>query len=548
MVQGDIKGGLKSDALADLIDSKVPDEDKVEIYWTRPRWPTFLKKVQDNHLGKLMSSEFAEIKEIDDYTLSNNVEDGALLTEALTQLIRPDEEVDPDEITEGVIMMMALLLPEHREVGPLGEADYYDVAVADTSSGAVNLDPGYGKVGGGKYQMQSAAAKAAAAGCPLLNYEAHPKGREVIKKGKKVRQIVCEPYPIYLKNVAMFGPAIKRHGDVVDGECHGMARMSGGYLAPLIKFYLDEKAFNNQLTFDEFLNQLEVDGLQEDDKQAFEKSINKWSALVYMILMCARVTVSKKNVDDMAQVLAHWAWVPIKYKGHKCYYAYYVVASGNFWTLKGNTERHIAGYQKLSLDIQRHGCALGGSCSCYLCDGIDGVRVITEKELSYIVGGVIVGDDLLRRHVDLPVAKWIDHILGTKTLGGRKNAFFEQGDAAEFLRVSYGKDLRTFRDCKRVFAKLRWGMAKCNDEDFLCALQSASLELGPNREGNERLQRLWRGVGGDARYNSELQQRNGLPVGEELRPYTVEEVQILQAGVDEWMLRMQRNWSAMVAE
>lgn len=547
MVQGEVKGGVKSMALANLIDSRVPEADKVDVYWTRPKYPVVLKTIPDNDLGKQIEQALGDMPGLSDWTLSNNVLDNDLRTEALTQLVRENEEVDPDEVTIGVIMMMALMPPDHEVLGKLSEGDYYDVAVADTSSGAINVHPSGGRVGGSKLEMQSAAASAAAAGCPLLNYEAHPKGREVIKKGKKVRMIVCEPYPIYLKSVAMFGHAYKKHGDIVTGLCHGMSRANGGHLAPLVSFFLEERAFKPHLEWEQFLDNLWEEGLEEDDKASWDATINKWAAVVNAILNFGRVTVHPDNVDDLCQVIAHRLWLPIKYKGNRCYYSYYSVASGNFNTLNGNSEEHISGYQKVSYDIQRHGMKIG-TCTekCYLCDQMSAPREVTQEELSRIVGVKVVGDDALRRRVDLPVTKWVDSVLGTKTKVETKNAFYEQGNAAEFLRVSYGRDMKTYREMTRVFAKLRWGMAKYDVSDFKCALMSASLEIGPNREGHEIIKRLWMLVAGAIEYNEQLQERYGLPVGDDIRPFSQDEVALSQHGVDRVYVDVLRRWTAMV--
>jgi len=541
-IQGDQRGGCKSLALADLIAEHV--ERPTEIYWTRPRYPVLLKEVRDNHLGRAMDAEFSDVEGVNDYILSNNVTDDALLTESLIHLIRGEQSIDVDEVVRGVLLSFAITPPKIAKLDEKGEADYFDVAVANTSSGAVNVDPTCGKVGGTKFEMQSSAAKAAAAGVPLLNYEAHPKGREVIKKNKKVRQIVCEPYPVMLKDNVFFGHVIKQHGDVVTGNCCGMSRMEGKALAPLFKFYLDARVFEPGLRFDDFLSFLEENGLTENDIKSFERYISLTSGLIYVITMAASVEVAPVNVKDAAQVLAHYYMPFVKFRDNECYSAEGSVMSGDFKTLDGNTKRHKSGYTEVSYIIQKHGMVMG-TCGCKFCDLFEKPREVTWMELSRVVGGCYLGDDQISVYVDLPIAAMVDLVLGTITTGGRKNAFYEQGDAAEFLRVQFGRNLDTYRDPVRVFAKLRWGMAKYRDDDFLCALQSASLELGPQREANERLHRLSRLVGGEI-YNEELQEIRGLPRGEVLRPYTVEEVAILQAGGDKVLLEMNYVWHSLM--
>lgn len=552
-VQGEYKGNPNRDDFAAVIDQAVPLELKIEIPWTRERFPVSLKpheisknvKIFDDILKEELDDQ--EYGKVDDFVLSNNVQDIDLATEALTQLVRDRESADVDEITTTLIMMMALLPPSRQENKEKGEEDYYDLLVADTSSGAINLDPAFGIVGGQKLEMQSAAARAAASGTPLLNYEAYPKGREVIKKKKKVRQIVAQPYPVYLKSLAFGGDETKKHGNVVLGEANGLARKNGGFLRILFSMYLDEKAFHPDITLEQFMRQLESEGLDEDDKKSWEANINMFSGVVYLFLWAASIGVVEKNVPDMGQVLSHYAWPCIKYMRHWCYFAPWAVASGDFKTLDGNTKRHIIGYQRLSYELQKHR-HLRKDCGCWLCEEVLEDVDIDDEMLSRVVGGVFLGDDRLRRHSDLPIAQWIDKILGTKTIAERKNAFYEQGNSAEFCKVSLGREYDTFRGIERVLAKLKWGVAMEDDDIVLCAIQSASLEIGPNERAQKILQRFYSQVSevGTAVYNEELQKQFGLPEGEPLHPYTAGEVRVLQAGGDDVMLLTAREWGSLI--
>jgi len=552
-VQGEYKGNPNRQDYAAVIDQAVPLELKIEIPWTRERFPVALKphtvnprvRVLDDILKEELTME--ECDKIDGFTLSNNVADETLATEALTQLIRERESADADDITVALIMMMALQPPSRQDNKEKGEEDYYDLLVADTSSGAINLDPAFGEVGGHKLEMQSAAARAAASGTPLLNYEAYPKGREVIKKGKKIRQIVAQPYPVYLKSLAFGGDETKKHGNVVLGEATGLARKDGNFLRILFSMYLDYKAFHPGETLDNFMQHLESEGLDEDDKKSWEANINMFSGVVYLFLWAASVGVVDKNVADMGQVLSHYAWPCIKYMRHWCYFAPWAVASGDFKTLDGNTKRHMIGYQKLSYELQKHR-HLRKSCGCWLCEEVESDVYVDDEMLSRVVGGVYLGDDRLRMSVKLPVARWIDKVLGTRTIAEHKNAFFEMGNAAEFCKVSFGREFDTFREITRVMAKLKWGVAMEDDEFVLCALQSASLEIGPNGRAQKVLQRFYSSIAeeGTAVYNEEMQSRCGLPLGEPLHPYTEGEVRVLQAGGDGVMLQTAREWGALV--
>lgn len=295
------------------------------------------------------------------------------------------------------------------------------------------------------------------------------------------------------------------------------------------------------------MEHLRKEGLDEDDKKSWESNINMFSGVVYLFLWAASIGVTEKNVADMGQVLSHYAWPCIKYMKHWCYFAPWAVASGDFKTLDGNTKRHMIGYQRLSYELQNHR-ELKKNCGCFLCEEIDQDVYIDDETLSRIVGGVYLGDDRLRRHVDLPVARWIDKVLGTITVAETRNAFFEDGNAAEFCKVSVGREFDTFREITRVFAKLKWGVAMEDAEDVLCAVQSASLELGPNGRAQKLLQRFFSQISeeGSAVYNDELQTRAGLTVGEPLHPYSAGEVRILQAGGDKVLLDTARDWGALV--
>lgn len=541
-LQGAVLGRNIREDLIPLVENSVTDNLVVDLKWTRPRYPTVLKNRDDTRYGLIMDDAFSrhldelEREEIANYQLSNNVEEADRQVEGLIQLAGASYESDVDDIVDGLIMMMATDNMGEVDHGAKCSDDYYDLMVANTASGAVNVDASFGASGGNKYKMQIAAAMAAEEGTPMLNYEVYPKS-EVIKKNKKVRHIVCEPYPIYLKNFAFTGELVKKHGLVVDGDANGLSRMDGKFNSILMSMWLDHKVFSD-CSYEDFVDLLEKEGLCEDDKKSWEATINRNSGWAFVYLMAANVNVHPSNREDWAQVLAHYAWPPIKYNGHKTYIAEWRVPSGNFMTLLGNTKRHMYGYQLLSARIQEHGYGLG-DCECKLCNRRPRID-ISIHDLSKIVGGVYMGDDRLRRRVDMPVGEWIDTLLGTKTVGGVKSLY-----EAEFLKVRFCKGGSTRRDRTRCFAKLRYGLAKEKYENFLCAMQSLSLELGDDIKGNQLLVDIYESVyQGEEVFNDDLQTREGLEVGEALRPFTYNEVQWMQYGFDKVILDVAHNWAS----
>lgn len=545
--QGDVKSSEPAVDLAEYIDKFVPEDLKIDISWTRSRYPVRLRGRKRVPLDDSIEEVLMDYPEIEDsckhYVLSNNVVDEKLLTDSLTQLIRGHEDVSVDDIVDGLLLMFAVYPPEFVENGHKQAEDYYDIPVVDTGAGALNLDPEFGLVGGSKYDLQSAASLAASLGTPLLNYEAYPKGREVLKVGKKVRQIVCEPYPVYLKAAAFSGKVVKHHGLIALGESLGVNRNDGNFLQILFKWYMDMRVLKD-LTVEEFMLLLRQEGLDEDDARNWEATINRMSGWVYCLFNVARVGVAESNVDDYAQVLSHYAWPPIKYKGDSCYFATWSVGSGAFWTLDGNSKRHKVGYLLLGQRIREHG-PLRVECDCFLCAEVKRDRIITEEELIKIVGGQVLGDDHIRMHVDLPVHKWKDHLLGTDTVYERKNAFYEDGNAAEYLRTSFGKRFDTYRSPGRVFGKLLKGCAREEGTNFRSACQSACLEIGPQARYLKLIEELYNLVPEDVMWDEAAQARFGNDPDEPLGCYNEEEVRLLQAGSDEPLLRVARDWYAV---
>lgn len=477
----------------------LPIEADVEISITRPYSLNFLKPRGpapiddrfDEVLQKHLTEEEFELV-TKGYVLSNNVEDESLKTEALTHLIRPPQDVSVDEITTTLLHMFACSEPGDGVYEEKARAeDYFDYATHNSSSGAINLDPFMGVVGGSKYSMQAAASMAAAAGVPMLNGEPCPKS-EVIKAGKKVRQVICQSFPIYLKAAYYLQHRVNRRRNHATGSGTGLTKEDGGYMKLFYGMWFDELVLGNKITFDAFMDGLDEEGLDESDIKSFEACISDETGFVYVILLAASFSrLCVEAIPDVAQVLADYAAMPVKFRGHECYFAHWTVGSGQYTTEDGNTTRHIAGYQKLCHNIQRHWNESCEGCpTCYL-------ACMDWHDLAKLMGGMFVGDDRLRRRTKADVIPGLRWALGCDVISEIKPARSADGHGAEFLRTQFTPDNYCTREPIRVLAKLRHGNARYTEE-FHAALMSACLEAGLNTKVRGVLEEMSSGSHGRA--------------------------------------------------
>lgn len=428
------------------------------------------------------------------YVNSRDVDDPALLTQGLTQLIddyEPPTDDDAQEVLEMLVGLLATSKSNVKHVEPISAPVLAKYPVGDTSAGAVNLRPTRGPSTGTKRQFVTASAVAAASSTQLLNYVMFPKP-EVIKVGKKVRQIVVEPLPIYQKFWHFFGHVVKQHSYVADGFVNGLSKVRGDFQQIYWCMYYDECVFQPELTHQEFFSTL---SLSEDDKQAWEATVNRNSCYAAILqLLCDVVT---EDSDHLAQVFAHYAAPVIKTLGHKCFMVPFKVPSGSFLTLHFNNARHKSGVLRVASVLRQHGMAWSSEgCDCKYCAlGFKGT--VSERDLSRIVGGAIQGDDRIRlsfepKHdTDRFVAGFVDAALGSKTI---------VSSGGEFLRtkVRYCPDtdnLFISRDSDRIYAKLRHGDAsRRGPENLLSAVASALMEAGDNPACNNKLRNLFRDI------------------------------------------------------
>lgn len=491
-------------ALGVFVHGKVPRRNIFVVDNTYPTYPSVLNGISApiQAVASWMADDvLPRYPEAGNYINSRLVEDDELRTEALTQLVEPREDPVTEDTVENICdMLMAAwaTLPAHDvHVDKMTVAGLVMQPTTKAISGAVNVQPSHGDTCGSKEEMISAAAVTAMANTDAINCVGSPKA-EVIKRNKKVRQIIAEPMPLYLKSSFFFGSIVRSHGRIVDGDCNGMSKVNGIFLKWLLSIYYDERRFEPDLEWEAFLDLLEETGLDEDDKVAWEKTTNRACTLAAVMYLASICTPHPDDKHHMAQVLAHQLAPIVKYNGHICYVAPYKVASGTLFTLYLNNVRHIMGTRWVAAYVQKHGMRWGSpdcKCSACLAVGADGTPC-TPRELSRVVGGAHLGDDRIRMgHKADIVARLVDHVLGTETVAENKPAF----DGAEFLRTrlrrNRGGNISVYRDASRVFAKLAHGDAARNKHRLAAAIQCASYELGDNKPAHEVLKKLWNRLG-----------------------------------------------------
>jgi len=327
---------------------------------------------------------------------------------------------------------------------------------------------------------------------------------------------------------------------VVDANCNGISKVDGNFIKILFSMYLDEQQFN-QMTWEQFLDLLEIEGLDEDDKKKWEALVGRNRNVACLLHDIVQVDFHPDDVEHMAQVVSHGMGPVIKFKNHTAYFAKFKVASGKFKTLHGNVDGHHAGVQRVAQFVQEHDMLWGRQgCECKYCGVLIGSphfgQAVTFYDLHKITGGGIVGDDRIRRAFrGAEVGKLIDKALNSLTVHSHKKAFQD----AEFLKTRFkrhGPNVTVYRDSERVFAKLYHGDAKNSRDHFQSALVSASMELGDNQEANEQLQDLYE----MCCFTTKEQFRNvpvnvyeGVVQGDPLKPFTYDEVMYKTYGMDD---------------
>jgi len=361
---------------------------------------------------------------------------------------------------------------------------------------------------------------------------------------------------VFLLGLHFFGDLIRRHGRVVDANCQGLSKVDGGFNKVIYSMFLDFRYYNPDKSWDQFLDVLESEGLDEDDKKSWEATVGRNDALATFMFYVSHIKFKWADRRQLARVIAHALGPVVKYKDHTCYFAKYKVLSGSLFTLAGNCDRHQVGVQSFSRWVQNHGMKLGThGCRCKYCKGVCDLsgfgEEVTYEQISLVTGGGILGDDRIRRKFKAEmVAKIIDIAITTKT--EIEDVVFEK---SQFLKTHWkinrpGNYLTYWRDEERVFAKLYHGAARQIKENFLSAIMSASMELGDNKLANEKLMRLYKkcdfsGVDEDKVYVDVFE---GVNEGDPMSPFSYEEVMLKTFGENAPYLDTLTAWEKAVEQ
>lgn len=513
----------------------------VEMPETKHRYPSKLPprrpRAQQAVIDEWKAGLSKELQdEIDLYHHASEVESEELRAKALIDMSSAalPGHMDLTEAMEIVkLFMYSTLVSDKVESSPLPITSerLMSIPMTSSSSGALPLSPADGVTHGSKQLMASAAAVCANT-VQAVPYEANDKD-EVIKKGKKVRNILCESSVIYLKFKHLFGKGIGTHGLVANGDTMGISKARGNITKIFYSYFFDYQVFHPEATFEEFMKVLEHEGLEENDKEGWESTTERRSGFCYVTRLLASTNIVPENIEHAAQVLSNYLCPLIKFDGNTCLTAPYLVGSGSLGTFDGNTSRHRSCMHRVVIFIYEHGMTLGrDDCNC------NGCRLgfrddVSLEDLSKVAGGSFHGDDYLGRVAfGDKVAQLMDAIMGTKTTGGAVPL-----DQAEFLRTRfklYWENgtvfIMPFRTAGRVFAKIVHGTAT----DIASSCTSASLELGDNEKGNEEIQRLFsmaypNGTNHVVRRDSDaLPRGDGLIAGDPLKPFLIDEVRLKQ--------------------
>lgn len=528
-------------SLGAFVARKVPISSTLIVPNTYPTFPSVLnggkkpiQTMEDWLDGP--ACDYGYVRET--YINSRDVLDSSLRTEALTQLVEPREDFSDEEtvdlITNMLLNCWATMPHDHEDIPRMTVEALVKQPTTKSIAGAINVQSSDGIITGNKEEMITSAAVAAFNSIDVLNCVGSPKA-EVLKRGKKVRQIIAEPMPLYLKTSYFFGRIIRRHGRIVDGDATGLSKVDGNFIKWVFSAYYDELEFDPSLGWEEFLDLLEDIGLCEDDKTAWEKTTNRACGVAATMFMTSLISIDKHDTDHLSQVLAHLLAPVVKFYEHLCYVAPYKVASGTLPTLYLNNIRHIMGSRQVGTFVQLHGMRWGDpSCNCRGCLAVGDNRgePATWRDLSRVVGGVHLGDDRIRLgHKNELVCRLVDCFLGTETKCRSCKAF----DDAEFLRTRLkrtNENISCYRDAERIVAKLYHGDAQHDTPRLLAAIQCAAMELGDNEEGNKLLQDLYKLVNPSATelVQAEAHQwrhvHEGVLRGDPVRPATIEEVRL----------------------
>lgn len=442
---------------------------------------------------------------INEYHHSSEVTDMKLMAKGYTVLHEQVFRAAEFETFYEVFVRMALEVPDVLEDSvQVGVAILQDQPQPSSSCGLLPLNSLFGLCQGSKKEMQNSATAVnhvatmtrSLPGC-LPNKPVHKD--EVIKKGKKVRTIMIESQANNMVLKHYFEKTVSLDRDIARGRAIGLSGNGGSFKIIVLRWF-KIVARHLGLCWNEFLEWLDKQPINESDKSAWESSTNEVDGLPYVIYLLSTITEVKDQTSQklLARSLADYMNPPVQIDCDLIAFAPWRVASGSYFTAHGNTFRHWLMGQWVCDFIERHGNMLGSrDCVCHWCHQIKEQQwfasEVTALELELMRAFFVMGDDFigLGYHAD-GFNFLLDLVFGTKTKGVVKRFFstpsLKEPEGAEFLKKHFALDrlrtynVRTFRAPARLLAKLSMGRATQMAESFRIACQSALWEVGYNRE------------------------------------------------------------------
>jgi len=462
--------------------------ETIQLYDTAPTNPGRLKgdAGPKEEYRKMLTQEELEMLEL--YELSNDVNDLERETKAISMFIdEAKDDIDLDalwDLTVSQIWKDADGKPRNAE--KISHEKLYQLPTNKNAAGNLPLDPGFGSVKGSKELMVDAAVDLAMTYDRLSPCSTSPKS-EVIKKGKKIRQIVLEPQHLYLLGMHFFGKDIKVHGQVVDGDARGLSSLSGGSLKPIMNQVIHIQHYE-QKTYEEALDRLQEIGINESDKSEWEYRLNFTSAVSFALYLIWKVRPHKDDNKKFANLLAHQVCPYIQFAGNHCRPVPGRQISGTVFTLFKNCKLHDAGVSVALGKIQ---------------DAIEGrddeVKTqleshnewgLTINDLRIASAYVVLGDDYHGPAIAMnTLNEQVDKVLGSLTKSEHVQTFADgETEGAKFLQKQVrrvGNKLFPFRSTGRLLGKVFNGTAQQNPAHMCAALISMAYDAGCNERVNE---------------------------------------------------------------
>lgn len=428
---------------------------------------------------------------------STLVTDETLKTRGFTILCEePPYDVGYD-VFEDIFIRTAMNLPDldnPLEVPELTIASMLLQPQTNKSAGLLPLNTLHGSATGSKDEMHTSAVH--------VNIMAgtHPRGTpatcpnnpvqktETIKhlpKPSKVRTIQVESQANYMVLKHFFEGVLNHDRDIASGRAIGMSTLHGEFKTILTSWF-EVYTTHYDGDWNEFLEWLELETINESDKSAWESSTNVADGLPMIMGMLARIKTPLGDFQKrlLCRSLADYINPAIQIDGNRVFFAEWRIAGGTYLTAYGNTERHRSMNFWLCDFLERHGGYGNASCECFVCAHFGEGPRVEPIDIEFMRRAFVMGDDYLAicRHPER-FNTILDFVFKTKTKTVIKQFFSEpdllNNHGAEFLKKHFYLDkseplynVRTFREAGRKLAKLYHGESSRDPSRLYAAVMS----------------------------------------------------------------------------